>query len=278
MKKFETIRLDIDAAGVARLTLARPDVHNALNPVMFREIDESLDLIEGDPTARVVVLSGDGASFCAGGDFRWQQSQRDEDRASRIRGGRPLAELLARLDAFPRPIIGRINGPAYGGGVGMIAICDVAVVVDSARIALTEVRLGLVPATISPYVAAKLGPSYARRVFLNAKPMSALEAQRYGLVHEVVPADQLDAAVNAEIDLALSCAPGAVTMTKKLVQYVLAHDTADNLIYTVDRLADFWETDEAREGMQSFFEKRQPVWRRSHATSANVARVEAGPA
>ena len=265
MKKFETIRLDIDTAGVARLTLARPDVHNALNPAMFGEIDEALDIIENDPAARVLVLSGEGESFCAGGDFRWQQSQRDQDRSSRIRGGRPLAELLARLDTFPRPIIGRVNGPAYGGGVGMIAICDVVVAVDSARIALTEVRLGLVPATISPYVAAKLGASYARRVFLNAKPMSATEAQRYGLVHEVVPADQLDAAVNAEIDLALSCAPGAVTMTKKLVQYVLNHDTADNLIYTVDRLADFWETEEAREGMQSFFEKRQPAWRRLHA-------------
>lgn len=160
----------------------------------------------------------------------------------------------------------------------MIAFCDVAVAVDSARIALTEVRLGLVPATISPYVAAKLGPSYARRVFLNAKPLSAHEAQRFGLLHEVVPAEQLDAAVNAEIDLALSCAPGAVTMTKKLVQYVLSHGTTDNLIYTVDRLADFWETDEAREGMQSFFDKRQPVWRRTHAPGANAARVEAGRA
>lgn len=115
MKKFETIRLDIDAAGVARLTLSRPDVHNALNPVMFHEIDQALDLIEGDPTARVVVLSGDGASFCAGSDFRRQQSQRDQDRASRIRGGRPLADLLARLDAFARPIIGRINArPTVG--------------------------------------------------------------------------------------------------------------------------------------------------------------------
>ena len=273
MKKFETIRLDIDAAGVARLTLARPDVHNALNAVMLREIDEALDMIESDPAVRVLVLSGEGESFCAGGDFRWQQSQRDQDRASRIRGGRPLAELFARLNTFPRPIIGRINGPAYGGGVGMIAICDVVVTVDSARIALTEVRLGLVPATISPYVAAKLGPSYARRVFLNAKPMSAAEAQRYGLVHEVVPADQLDAAVNAEIDLALSCAPGAVTMTKKLVQYVMSHDTADNLMYTVDRLAEFWVTEEAREGMQSFFDKRKPTWRRLHVPRADTTNL-----
>ncbi|MDT0496391.1 enoyl-CoA hydratase-related protein [Algiphilus sp. W345] len=264
MKTFETIKLDFDEAGVARLTLARPDVHNALNPTMFAELSAALDLVEADPAARVLVLSGEGESFCAGGDFRWQQSQRDQPRSERIRNGRPLADILARIDSFPRLVIGRINGPAYGGGVGMISVCDVAVAVDSARFALTEVRLGLVPATISPYVAAKLGASQVRRVMLNARPMSAAEAQRLGLVHEVVSAARLDAAIDAELDLALSCAPGAVAMTKRLTHYVLRHDEADNLIYTVDRLADFWETAEAKEGMQSFFEKRKPSWHRRH--------------
>ncbi len=264
MKTFETIKLELDAAGVARLTLARPDVHNALNPTMFAELTEALDLVEANAAARVLVLSGEGESFCAGGDFRWQQSQRDQPRTMRIKNGRPLADILARLDTFPRLVIGRINGPAYGGGVGMIAVCDVAVAVDSARFALTEVRLGLVPATISPYVANKLGHSQVRRVMLNAKPMTAAEAQRLGLVHEVVPADMLDEAIDAELDLALSCAPGAVAMTKRLAQYVLRHNEADNLIYTVDRLADFWETEEAKEGMQSFFDKRKPSWNRKH--------------
>ena len=262
MNRYETIKLDFDSLGVARLTLARPDVHNALNPAMFAELGDALDRIEAHPEARVVVLSGEGETFCAGGDFRWQQSQRGLGRADRIRNGRPLADLLARLDTFPRLVIGRINGPAYGGGVGMISVCDVAVAVDSARFALTEVRLGLVPATISPYVAAKLGPSQVRRVMLNARPMSAAEAQRLGLVHEVVAAAQLDAAVDAELDLALACAPGAVAMTKRLTHYVLRHNEADNLIYTVDRLADFWETPEAEEGMGSFFEKRKPSWHR----------------
>ena len=114
MTHFETITLNIDAAGVARLTFSRPDVHNALNPVMFGEIGAALDIIEADPGVRVLVLSGEGESFCAGGDFRWQQSQRDQPRAERIRSGRPLADLLARLDTFPRLVIGRINGPAYG--------------------------------------------------------------------------------------------------------------------------------------------------------------------
>ncbi len=269
MKKFETIRVECDSAGVAWLTLARPEVHNAINALMIRELNEALNAIEADQSIRMLVLTGEGESFCAGGDFRWQQSQKEQNRASRIQEGRPLATLFARLNTFPRPIIGRINGPAYGGGVGLIAICDVVVAVDTVRIALTEVRLGLVAATISPYVAAKLGSSYARRVLFNAKPMSALEAQRYGLVHEVVSAHQLDSAVNAEIDLALTCAPGAVTMTKKLVEYVLSHGTEDNMIYTVDRLADFWETDEAREGMQTFFDKRPPSWRRLHQPREN---------
>lgn len=265
MKNFETIKLAVDEAGVARLTLARPEVHNALNQTMFAELSAALDLVEADPAVRVLVLSGEGESFCAGGDFRWQQSQRDQPRAQRIKNGRSLADILARLDTFPRLVIGRINGPAYGGGVGMIAVCDVAVAVDSARFALTEVRLGLVPATISPYVAAKLGPSQVRRVMLNARPMTAIEAQRLGLVHEVVPPAQLDDAIDAELDLALSCAPGAVAMTKRLAQYVARHNEADNLIYTVDRLADFWQTEEAKEGMQSFFDRRKPSWNRRHA-------------
>jgi methylglutaconyl-CoA hydratase len=265
MKPYETIRLEQDEAGVAWLTLNRPEVHNALNPTMFGELSDALDRIEADPGARAVVISGEGPSFCAGGDFRWQQSQREQTRAERIRAGRPLADILARLDGFTHPVIGRINGPAYGGGVGMMAVCDVVVAVDSAMFALTEVRLGLVPATISPYVAAKLGHSQARRVMFNGRPMPAAEARRLGLVHEVVPAAGLDAAVAAELELVLACAPGAVSTTKRLVHYVLRHDEADNLIYTVDRLADFWETEEAREGMQSFFEKRKPAWHRKPA-------------
>ncbi len=266
MKTFETIKLTVDDCGVASLTFARPHVHNALNQTLIEEVTAALDLLESNPAVRVLVLSGEGESFCAGGDFRWQQSQRDLPRAERIRNGLPLAQILSRLNRFPRLVIGRINGPAYGGGVGMIAVCDVAVAVEDARFALTEVRLGLVPATISPYVAAKLGHSQVRRVMFNAKPMSAVEAQRIGLIHEVVPPAELDTAIDTELNLALSCAPGAVAMTKRLAQYVLSHDEADNLIYTVDRLADFWETEEADEGMQSFFEKRKPSWHRKHTS------------
>lgn len=265
MQDYSTIKLDIDGEGVARLTLNRPEAHNALNEAMFSDMNHALDAIESNPAVRVVVLGGTGPVFCAGGDFRWQQSQKDKDRESRIRSVRPLAVLLARLDAFPRLVIGRIQGPAYGGGVGMISVCDVVVASEAAQVALTEVRLGLVPATISPYVAAKLGPSFSRRVFLNAKPILPDEALRVGFFHRVVPPDQLDAAINEEIDLALTCAPGAVATTKALVRYVMSHDVEDNLIYTVDRVADFWETEEAREGMQSFFDKRKPAWHRNYA-------------
>lgn len=260
---FDTLKLAIDERGVARLALSRPEAHNALNAELIEELGVAIRALDEDRAVRAVVLTGEGKSFCAGGDFRWQQSQRDKSRAERIRAGRPLAELLYRMNTLSKPLIGRVNGAAYGGGVGMIAVCDIAVAVETARIALTEVRLGLVPATISPYVAAKLGEAHARRVFFNGKPMSADEAMRYGLVSEVVPEDRLDEAVAAEIDLVLQCAPGAVAMTKKLVDYVLRHDYPDNLVYTVDRLADFWETEEAREGMASFFERRKPAWHRS---------------
>lgn len=261
---FETIKLSVNAVGVARLTLSRPDIHNALNPQMFADLDAAITALDGDPAVRVVVLTGEGESFCAGGDFRWQQSQRNQSREERIRAGRPLAEVLRRLNSLSKPLIGRINGPAYGGGVGLISVCDIAVAVNTVRIALTEVRLGLVPATIAPYVAAKLGESNSRRVFLNAKPMTAEQALRYGLIHEVATPEKLDEAVDQEINQILSCAPGAIATTKKLVDFVLRHSHADNLIYTVDRLADFWETAEAQEGMQSFFEKRKPAWHKTH--------------
>lgn len=257
---YQTIKLAHEPHGVARLTLARPEVHNALNHELITEVQDAIAALDADPAIRVVVLTGAGESFCAGGDFRWQQSQREKSRAERITAGRPLADLLHRMNTLSKPLIGRINGPAYGGGVGLIAVCDIAIAVNTARFALTEVRLGLVPATISPYVAAKLGEAHVRRVGFNGKPMSADEAMRYGLVSEAVAPDRLDAAVGAEIDLVLACAPGAVAVTKKLFEYVLRHGPADNLTYTVDRLADFWETDEAKEGMQSFFEKRKPRW------------------
>ncbi len=182
-------------------------------------------------------------------------------RAERVADSAELATMFRALNELPMPLIGRINGPAYGGGVGMISVCDVSIAVDSGVYCLTEVRLGLLPANIAPYVVARMGEANARRSFLTARRMSATEARRLGLVSEVTPDDQLDAAVERELADLLQCAPGAVAATKKLIDYVDKHDLSTSMIYTADKLADAWETEEGSEGITAFFAKRPPAWR-----------------
>ena len=259
---FETLLLSVDARSVATLTLNRPATHNALNATLIAELKRAADWLTGQSSLRAVVLTGAGASFCAGGDLGWMQQNMKKSRAERVSESFELALMLRALNELPMPLIGRVNGPAYGGGVGMISVCDVSVAVDTGSYCLTEVRLGLIPANISPYVVARMGEANARRTFLTAKRMSAAEARRLGLVSEVVPTAELDAAVERELADLLQCAPGAVAATKKLVTYVDSHDLPTSMIYGADKLADAWETDEGREGIEAFFAKRSPAWRK----------------
>jgi len=258
---FETLLLSVDARSVATLTLNRPATHNALNATLIAELKRAADWLTGQSSLRAVVLTGAGASFCAGGDLGWMQQNMKKSRAERVAESFELALMLRALNELPMPLIGRINGPAYGGGVGMISVCDVSVAVDTGVYCLTEVRLGLLPANIAPYVVARMGEANARRTFLTAKRMTAAEARRLGLVSEVVPPDQLDAAVDRELADLLQCAPGAVAATKKLVSYVDSHDLPTSMIYAADKLADAWETEEGREGIAAFFARRAPAWR-----------------
>lgn len=259
---YENLLLEVDARGVARLTLNRPDSHNALNATLIAELRQAAGWLAAAAGLRAVVLTGTGQTFCAGGDLGWMQKNMKKTRAERVAESAELAQMLRALNELPLPLIGRINGPAYGGGVGMISVCDVAVAVDSGVYSLTEVRLGLLPANIAPYVVARMGEANARRTFLTAKRMDAAEAQRLGLVSEVVAADQLDAGVERELADLLQCAPGAVAATKKLIAYVDQHDLQTSMIYTADKLADAWETQEGGEGITAFFAKRAPAWRR----------------
>jgi methylglutaconyl-CoA hydratase len=176
---------------------------------------------------------------------------------------RSLAVLLADLDSLPKPIIGRISGSAFGGGLGLISICDLSIGVSTAKFALTEVRLGLIPATISPYVVARMGVPNARRVMLNAREMTGAEAARLGLLSECVEPAELDAAVDREIGFALKCAPGAVANAKELIRFVSKHETEDNIPYTSRCLADAWESEELQEGIAGFLQKRKPNWDKS---------------
>jgi len=260
---FENLRLEIDARNVARLTLQRPDTHNALNAQLITELRRAVEWLRVRPGLRALVLTGAGKTFCAGGDLQWMQQNIGKTRAERIAESAELGLMLRALNELPLPVIGRINGPAYGGGIGMIAICDIAIAVDSGVYSLTEVRLGLLPANISPYVVMRMGEANARRTFLSARRMSALEAQRLGLVSEVVKAEELDAAVERELADLLQCAPGAVAATKRLIRYVHSHDLSASTGYAAEQLADAWETEEGLDGIDAFFAKRAPAWRRA---------------
>jgi methylglutaconyl-CoA hydratase len=251
-----------DARGVATLTLRRPEKHNALSGLLIAALSDAAGRLGRDPAVRAVVLTGAGGTFCAGGDLAWMRAQVEADRTTRIAEARRLAAMLAALNNLPKPLIGRINGAAFGGGVGLISVCDVVVAAEEARFGLTETRLGLIPATISPYLVARIGEGRARSVFLSGKRFDAEEAAALGLVHRIVPRDSLDAAVEAEAAACLAAGPGAVAASKALVRSLGPRIDADVMEDTVRRLADTWETAEAQEGIAAFFERRPAAWTR----------------
>lgn len=257
---YDTITLAHDARGVATLTLNLPEKHNALAPQMIADLHAAAGRLAADEHVRAVILTGAGKSFCAGGDLGWMREQFDATRDQRIAEARKLAAMLGALNELPKPVIGRINGQAYGGGMGMLSICDVAVAADHARFGFTEARLGLVPATISPYVLARMGEGMARRVFMSARLFDAAEARELGLIARVVPAADLDAAVEAEVAPYLACAPGAVAASKRLARSLGPAIDPATVERTIAALADAWEEPEAHEGVSAFFAKRRPRW------------------
>jgi methylglutaconyl-CoA hydratase len=256
----ETVRVERDGRGVATLWLARAEKHNALSAEMIGEITEAAVALGVDPGVRVVVLAAEGASFCAGGDLGWMRAQMAADAETRGREARKLAQMLRVLNELPKPLIGRVQGNAFGGGVGMLSVCDVAVGAGSLKMGLTETRLGLIPATIGPYVVARMGEAMARRVFFSARLFGAEEAVRLGLLAKAVPDGGLDAAVEAEVAPYLACAPGAVAEAKRLVR-ALGPPIDDAVIdMSIAALVRAWEGDEAAEGIAAFFEKRKARW------------------
>jgi methylglutaconyl-CoA hydratase len=257
----ETISIGVDARGVARLTLTRPERHNAMNAAMIAELTDAAARLGRDPAVRVVVLTGEGRSFSAGGDLGWMRAQMEADAAARAREARSLAEMLGALDAMPKPLIGRVQGQAFGGGVGLVSVCDVAVGVETAKLGLTEVRLGLVPATIGPYVVARMGAARARRVFFSGRIFGAAEAVDLGLLTRAVPEAELDATVEAEIAPYLDAAPGAVAAGKRLVADLGGRIDEAAIALTIEALVDRWEDAESAEGIAAFFDKRPPRWR-----------------
>ena len=254
------IRLETDARGVATLTLARARKHNALSGEMIEEITEATHRLARDERVRAVILAAEGKSFCAGADLGWMKAQMAADGPTRAAEARKLAEMLDALNTLPKPLIARIQGNAFGGGVGLACVADVAVAADGARFGLTETRLGLIPATIGPYVLARMGEAMARRVFMSARLFDAAEAVTLGVVARAVPPGDLETAVEAEVAPYLACAPGAVAEAKALTRRFGTPIDAAAIDATVAALQRRWETDEAVEGIAAFFEKRPPRW------------------
>ena len=256
---FETITLEA-AGGVATLTLDRAEKRNAMSRRMIDELTEAARGLAGDGSVRAVVLTGAGDAFCAGGDLRWMREQMAADAATRAEGARALASMLGAIDALPKPVIGRVQGQAFGGGLGLIAVCDVAVAVHDARFGFTETRLGLIPATIAPYVVAKMGGAAARRVFMSARVFGAREAVSLGLIAAAVLPGELDRAVAAQVAPYLQAAPGAVAQAKALARRLGGAPTPEDVERSVAALVERWESDEAARGIEAFFARRSPPW------------------
>jgi methylglutaconyl-CoA hydratase len=263
VSKFEMIDVAIDPRGVGRLTLNRPESKNAMSQPLMRDLRDAARQLVADPAVRVIVLTGAGEVFSAGGDLKGMTQQATNTREGRMADATEFAQVLAELNQMPKLLIGRINGSAFGGGLGLISICDIAIGLVDSTFRLSEVTLGLIPATISPYVVAKIGVPNSRRIMLNATKLDGPAAARLGLLDVVVPSVvELDEAVEREVLSALQCAPGAVANAKELIRYVSTHDAQQNLTYTAAALADAWETAEIREGIDAFFNKRKPNWQK----------------
>jgi methylglutaconyl-CoA hydratase len=248
-------------AGVATVTLNRPEVRNAFNDEVIAEMTAVFSELDDRAEVRCIVLAGNGAAFCAGADLNWMKRMADYTRDENVADATALANMLKGIYRCPKPTIARVQGDVYAGGTGLVAACDIAVSADTAQYCLSEVKLGLIPATISPYVIRAMGPRAAHRYFLTAERFSAAEALRIGFVHEVVPAAQLDAKVAEIAQSLLLAGPAALKACKALVQDVAEKDITQLLIdRTVQGIADIRVSDEGREGIQSFLGKRKPGW------------------
>ncbi len=258
---YQSIITEVDDS-VGILTLNRPERHNAFDEQLVTEMTNGLLALEADPRVRVIVLSSTGKSFCSGADLSWMKIAASYTSQENLRDARSFARLMTTLHELPKPTIARVQGPAYGGGVGLIAACDIAVASYDALFALTEVKLGILPAVVSPYVLAAIGERYCRRYMLSAERFSAAEAYRIGLVHEIVPGEeQLDEAIGEIVDSLLKSGPQAQAECKSLIRIISGQPIDDSTVEeTAQRITRVRSSPEGKEGLAAFLEKRKPNW------------------
>jgi methylglutaconyl-CoA hydratase len=258
--RWQTLKVAIKGRQ-ATIMLNRPDVFNAFDETLVKELESSFRELTDSGEIRVIVLAGIGKCFSAGADLRWMKTTADLSEEENIADAYGLGAMLRTIYTCPKPVIARVHGDAYGGGVGLIAAADIAVAADSACFSLSEVKLGLIPAMIGPYVIRAIGARAARRYFITAERFDAIEALRIGLVHKIAPTDALDRVIESLVAAVLQNGPGAVARSKRLVQDLDGQSLSDDLLAdTARRIAQTRATDEAREGVRAFLEKRLPAW------------------
>ena len=261
MSSYTVLDVQRPSPHVARVFLNRPDLRNAFNEASIAELARAFDELSQDAALRVIVLGGHGKAFCAGADLSWMRAMANYDWQQNRADAQVLADMLWSIYRCPVPVIGRIHGDCYAGGVGLASVCDVLVAADAAGFCLSEAKLGLLPATISPYVIRALGEQAARRYFVTAERFSAAQAQALGFVHAVCSLDELDAKVDELVAAVVANGPMAVRACKRLVQDVAGRPIDAALREdTARRIADVRASDEGREGVQSFLQKRKPAW------------------
>jgi len=259
----DNVLLEVDRRGVATLTLNRPEVRNAFDAALVQRLTEVLIELKSLQDVRVVVLTGAGSAFSAGADINWMRAMAGCSEEENFEDALHLADLMALLNAMPLPTVACVNGHAYGGGVGLLACCDIVLASNEARFALSEVRLGLVPAVISPYVVAAIGARNARRLFLSGEAMNAKLARRVGLVHEIAKPNKLDAALEDQLGMLLKGGPNALRESKELIFTVEGGGiSADDALRrrTAEIIAQLRVSAEGQEGLAAFLEKRKPAW------------------
>jgi len=259
--QYSALTISKDDRDIVTVEISRPEIHNAFDEKLIAELSHCFNTLSEAPDVTIIVLTGRGKSFCAGADINWMRSMVEYTRDQNREDSQKLADMFWTINRCKKPVVGRINGAAFGGGVGLTAVCDIAIAAETAKFSFSEVKLGIIPSVVSPYVLARIGPGHARKLFVTGERFDAQTALSIGLVHKVVPPEQLDDAVAESTKLLLSSGPDAVNEAKELVRKWQELDTDEFRKYTVDKIAELRVSPEGREGLAAFLEKRRPNFR-----------------
>jgi methylglutaconyl-CoA hydratase len=247
---------------VLTVTLNRPDVHNAMNDVLINELTRCFQQISKDDSVTTVIITGNGKSFCAGADLTWMKSMVHFSKEENMKDSHRLLDMYDSIYSCPKPVIGRVNGPAFGGGLGLIAVCDITLTVPDMRFGFSEVKLGIIPAVISTYVAKRMSPADMRRLFITGERFDSMIAQKIGLIDMVVPPDTLDQAVNSCVEQVRSSGPQAIKEIKHLIECLETMEVKEYKEFTVEKISELRVSHEGQERITAFLQKRKPNWKR----------------